>query len=197
MQRVLSEVSQNSTTLTSASPPAANVAVWDLPLRLYHWLLAGSVLTAYFSANVFDTVHEISGYTVLGLLAFRLTWGFAGPRYSRFSNFVQPPRAVLRYLRQLVHRNAGRYLGHNPAGATMIMALLVLLAIATISSWMQLTERFFGVTWVEVVHTWSSNLVLILAVVHVLGVLAMCALQKENLVRAMITGRKRAPSGES
>ena len=155
------------------------------------------MLAAYFSANVFDTVHELSGYTVLGLLVFRLIWGFAGPRYSRFSNFVQPPRVVLRYLRQLVHGNASRYLGHNPAGAAMTVALLALLAIATISGWMQLTERFFGVTWVEVVHTWSSNLVLILVAMHVLGVLTMCALQRENLVRAMITGRKRVPSGES
>ena len=74
----------------------------------------------------------------------------------------------------------------------MSVALLVLLAVSTISGWMQITERFFGVDWVEKLHTWSSNLVLILVVVHVLGVLLMCALQKENLVRAMITGKKRA-----
>ncbi len=74
----------------------------------------------------------------------------------------------------------------------MSYALLVLLAVSTASGWMQLTERFFGVDWVEKLHTYSSNLVLILAVVHVLGVLLTCALQKENLVRAMITGKKRA-----
>jgi cytochrome b len=73
----------------------------------------------------------------------------------------------------------------------MSVALLALLLVSAISGWMQITERFFGVDWVEKVHTYSSNLVLILAAVHVLGVLLMCALQKENLVRAMITGRKR------
>ena len=168
----------------------AMVAVWDLPLRLFHWTLAASVLIAYFSANVFDTVHEIAGYTVLGLIAFRLIWGFVGPRNARFASFVQPPRATLRYLRQLACGRPGRYLGHNPAGAATIVALLALLAISTISGWMQITERFFGVAWVETVHTTSSNLVLLLVAVHVVGVIAMCILQKENLVRAMITGRK-------
>ena len=98
---------------------------------------------------------------------------------------------MLRYLGQITHGQTGRYLGLNPAGAAMSVALLALLAVSTISGWMQITERFFGVDWVETLHTCSSNLVLILAVVHVLGVLLMCALQKENLVRAMITGKKR------
>ena len=167
------------------------VAVWDLPLRLFHWALAASVLIAWFSANIFDTVHEIAGYTVLGLIAFRIVWGFAGTRYSRFRSLVQPLRAVLPHLWQIAHGQTGRYLGLNPAGAAMSVALLALLAVSTISGWMQITERFFGVDWVEKLHTWSSNLVLMLVVAHVLGVLLMCALQKENLVRAMITGKKR------
>jgi cytochrome b len=85
-----------------------------------------------------------------------------------------------------------RYLGLNPAGAAMAVVLLLLLAISTISGWMQITERFFGVEWVEQVHAWSSDLVMILVIVHVLGVLAVCRLQRENLIRAMITGKKRA-----
>lgn len=168
------------------------VEVWDLPLRIFHWALAASVLIAWFSANILDTVHEIAGYTVIVLIAFRVVWGFTGTRYSRFQNSVQSLRTVLRHLWQFAHGQSGRYLGLNPAGAAMSYALLVLLAVSTVSGWMQLTERFFGVDWVEKLHTYSSNLVLILAVVHVLGVLLTCALQKENLVRSMITGRKRA-----
>ena len=168
------------------------VDVWDLPLRIFHWALVASVLIAWFSANILDTVHEIAGYTVIVLIAFRMVWGFTGPRYSRFGNSVQSLRTVLRHLRQLARGQSGRYLGLNPAGAAMSYALLVLLAVSTVSGWMQITERFFGVDWVEQLHTWSSNLVLVLAVVHVLGVLLACALQKENLVRAMITGKKRA-----
>lgn len=170
--------------------PAA-VVVWDVPLRLLHWSLAAATLTAWFSANVFDTVHEISGYAVLVLVALRLAWGVLGTRHSRFRSFRRPLAAVFRYVAQLARGEPGRYLGLNPAGAAMAVALLLLLAVSGISGWMQITVRFFGVTWVEQVHTWSSNLVLALIAVHVLGVLAMCVLQKENLVRAMFDGKKR------
>jgi cytochrome b len=167
------------------------VVVWDAPLRLLHWALAAAVLLAYFSANVFDTVHEIAGYMVLGLIVLRVAWGFVGTRHSRFKSSARSPRVVLRFLGQIARGQTGRYLGLNPAGAAMAIMLLAMLAVSTVSGWMQITERFFGVNWIEVVHTVSSNAVLILVVVHVLGVIVMCALQRENLVRAMITGRKR------
>ena len=148
------------------------------------------MLIAYFSANVFDKLHEIAGYTVLVLVALRIVWGFAGTRHSRFGSSVRPLScAALSWPDRAGH--AGRYLGLNPAGAAMLLRLLALLAVSTISGWMQITEQFFGVDWVEKVHTVSSNAVMILAIVHVLGVFLMCALQNENLVRAMITGRKR------
>lgn len=171
--------------------------MWDLPLRIVHWALAVAVLIAYFTANVFDAVHEIAGYTVAALIVFRLVWGFSGTRYSRFRSFVRPPRVVLNYLLQIARGSTGRYLGLNPAGAAMTLVLLALLAISTTSGWMQVTEHFFGIGWVEDVHSYSSNLVLIVVVVHVLGVLLMCALQNENLVRAMITGNKRKRADEA
>ena len=167
------------------------VVVWDWPLRLFHWTLAASVLIAWFTPNAYDTVHRIAGYTMLGLIAFRLVWGFAGTRYSRFRSFIRLLRATPGFLWGLRRGQTGRYLGLNPAGAAMFVALLVLLAVSAISGWMQVTVRFFGVAWVEELHTYSSDLAMILVVIHVLGVLTMCVLQKENLVRAMITGRKR------
>jgi cytochrome b len=167
------------------------IRVWDVPLRLLHWALAAAVLIAYFSANVLDTVHEFAGYTALALVVLRVAWGFAGTRHSRFRSSVRSPRVVLRFLGQIARGEPGRYLGLNPAGAAMAVVLLALLVVSTISGWMQITERFFGVDWVEMVHTVSSNAIMILAIVHVLGVLVMCALQRENLVRAMITGKKR------
>ena len=169
--------------------------VWDWPLRVLHWLLAVSVLTAYFTANVLDTVHEIAGYTVMAAIVLRVLWGFAGNRYARFGGFVRPPGATLRYLRQVLRGHPGGYLGLNPAGAAMAFVLLALLAVSTVSGWMQITQRFFGVAWVEVLHTYSSDAVLVLVVVHVLGVALMCWLQRENLVRAMITGRKKLRRG--
>jgi cytochrome b len=74
------------------------VVVWDWPLRLFHWTLAASVLVAWFTPNIYDTVHRIAGYTVLGLIAFRLIWGFAGTRYSRFRSFIRLLRAAPRFL---------------------------------------------------------------------------------------------------
>lgn len=173
------------------SDAPAFVVVWDWPLRLYHWALAGSVLAAWFTPNAYDTLHRVAGYSVLGLLAFRLIWGFSGSRYSRFGPFVRLLRAAPRYLLSLMRGHVGRYLGLNPAGAAMAVMLLVLLAVSTVTGWMSVTVRFFGVPWVEETHRWSSDLALVLVVIHVAGVLLMCALQKENLVWSMLTGRKR------
>jgi cytochrome b len=175
---------------TSFDAPAT-VDVWDAPLRVLHWLLAAAVLVAWASANIFDTVHEIAGYAALALVALRLVWAVVGKRYARLQDFVRPLGAVWRYLAQAARGQPGRYLGLNPAGAAMAVALLLTVTISTVSGWMQITTRFFGVEWVEQVHTWSSNLVLLLAIVHVAGVLAMSALQRENLILTMITGRKR------
>lgn len=177
--------------LVTGASPSKPVDVWDLPLRFVHWGLAAAVLTAYFSANVLDAVHETAGYTVLALVGFRLVWGFAGSRYSRFRSIISSLRVVFRYAAQLLRGQHHRYLGLNPAGAAMAVALLALLLVCSISGWMQITERFFGIDWVEQVHRCSSDLVLLLVIVHVAGVLAMSLLQRENLVRAMITGRKR------
>ena len=172
------------------------VVVWDWPLRLFHWVLAASVLIAWFTPNAYDTMHRIAGYTVLGLIAFRLVWGLAGSRYSRFGNLIRLLRAAPGFLWGLTGGQTGRYLGLNPAGAAMLVALLLSLAVSTISGWMSVTVRFFGVPWVESLHTYSSDLVMILVIIHVLGVLTMCVLQRENLVRAMIIGKKR-DRGES
>jgi cytochrome b len=136
-------------------------------------------------------VHEVAGYTVLALIGFRLVWGLTGSRYSRLRNVIKLLPNVFRYLMQVVRGQPGRYIGLNPAGAAMAVALLALLLISCVSGWMQITERFFGVDWVEQLHTYSSHLILALVVVHVAGVVLMCCLQGENLVRAMITGRKQ------
>jgi len=118
----------------------------------------------------------------MGLVAFRLVWGFAGNAHARFARFRPASRvSFCRYLRDLAFGRVPRHPRPQSAGAAMTLLLLALLTISTISGWMQLTERFFGVTWVELVHAYASNLVLVVAFVHVLGVLLMCALQKENL----------------
>ncbi|GMO34075.1 cytochrome b/b6 domain-containing protein [Bradyrhizobium sp. TM233] len=167
------------------------VAVWDLPLRLWHWILAACVLAAWFTPTVYDSLHRIVGYAVLGLLALRLVWGFRGSRYSRFRMVGVRLRAAPRYLWNLRRGITGRYIGLNPAGTLMLVALLASLAVSTITGAMSVTVTFFGVWWVEDTHHYSSDAVIILVVLHVVGVVLMGLLQRENLIRAMITGRKR------
>src|SRR5262249_30071449 len=108
-----------------------------------------------------------------------------------FGPFVRLLRAAPHYLLALTRGRTGRYLGLNPAGAAMAMTLLMLLAVSTVTGWMSVTVRFFGVPLVEEAHRWSSDLALALFIVLVAGVLLMCVLQKENLVWSMLTGRKR------
>jgi cytochrome b len=179
----------NRTPADRTAPRA--VAVWDLPLRLWHWLLATSVLIAWFTPTVYGGLHRIVGYTVIGLLGFRLVWGFIGGRYSRFRMVGIRLRAAPGYLWNLRRGITGRYIGLNPAGTLMLVALLASLAVSTITGAMSVTVTFFGVWWVEDTHHYSSDAVIILVVVHVLGVVLMGTLQRENLIRAMFTGRKR------
>ena len=167
------------------------IAVWDLPLRLWHWALAICVLAAWFTPTVYDRLHRIVGYTVLGLLAFRLVWGFLGSRYSRFRMVGVRLRVAPHYLWNLRRGMTGRYIGLNPAGTLMLVALLASLAVSTITGAMSVTVTFFGVWWVEDTHHYSSDAVIVLVVLHVVGVVLMGILQRENLIRAMITGRKR------
>jgi cytochrome b len=148
------------------------------------------VLVAWFTPNKYDSLHRFAGYVVIGLLVFRLGWGFFGTRHSRFRMLSARLRAAPAYLWGLRQGNTGRYMGLNPAGATMMVALLSLLTISTITGVMQVTVSFFGVWWVEDTHTYSSDAVMILVLLHVMGVILMSIVQRENLIGAMFTGRK-------
>lgn len=172
-------------------PADRTVAVWDLPLRLWHWALAACVLAAWFTPTVHDGLHRIVGYSVIGLLVFRLAWGFWGSRYSRFRMIGVRLRAAPGYLWNLRRGITGRYIGLNPAGTLMLVVLLLSLTVSAITGALSVTVNFFGVWWIEDTHAWASDAVIVLVVLHVTGVVGMGALQRENLIRAMITGRKR------
>ena len=177
--------------MSERTPADRTVAVWDLPLRLWHWALAVSVLTAWFTPTVHDNLHRIVGYTVIGLLVFRLLWGFWGGRYSRFRVIGVRLRAAPSYLLNLRRGITGRYIGLNPAGTLMLVALLLSLGISAITGALSVTVPFFGVWWIEDTHAIASDVAIVLVVLHVVGVVLMSMLQRENLIRAMITGRKR------
>ena len=180
--------------MTKAAPgarSATTVQVWDLPLRFWHWALAILVLVAWVTPNVYDRLHRLAGYAVIGLLAFRLIWGFAGTRYARFGKLGVRLRAAPRYIWNLRRGITGRYIGLNPAGTVMLVALLLTLAVSAITGAMEVTVTFFGVWWVEDTHAYASDAVIVLVALHVLGVIVVGLLQRQNLVRAMFTGRKQ------
>ncbi|HZS84818.1 MAG TPA: cytochrome b/b6 domain-containing protein [Stellaceae bacterium] len=186
------------------------LAIWDLATRLFHWLLVASVGLGYLVSSGRPTgavflVHVSCGYLVLLLLLFRLVWGFVGGEHARFADFVRGPRAGLDYLKALAAGRAPRYLGHNPAGAAVILLMLALLALIVVTG--LLAEGVTGgagplsplvplaaAKSVGSIHKLLGNAIIVLAGLHVVGVLGESLLHRENLVAAMITGRKRAES---
>lgn len=164
--------------------------VWDLPTRVFHWLLAASFAGAYLTSEGerLRDVHMLLGYTAAGLVAFRVLWGLVGTRYARFSSFPLSPRAVVDYLRSLLSGSPRHYLGHNPAGSWAILAMLALLAGTALTGWANAVE--IGPEWLEDVHEALGNATLALVLVHVGAVIASSVLHRENLPRAMVTGRK-------
>ncbi|RCK52232.1 cytochrome B561 [Thalassospira profundimaris] len=170
---------------------AATVKVWDPLVRIFHWSLVTSFAVAWFSADEIKNLHEIAGYCAAGLIGFRLIWGFVGPYYARFGQFVHGPDKTLQYLRDIPSGKAERYLGHNPAGGAMILALLGCMALLATTGYMQTTDAFWGVAWVQETHEILANTLLALVIAHVAGVVMASYHHRENLVRAMITGKKR------
>ena len=172
--------------------PPATVKVWDPFVRVFHWTLLTLFAVAFATGDEIEGVHIAAGYGIAFLLTLRLVWGVIGPRYARFSSFVRSPRQVLAYLRDVANFKARRHLGHNPAGGAMIMALLAALIGTAVTGYMMTTQAYWGAEWVEQLHEALANGTLVLAGLHVLGVLASSLLHRENLVKAMWTGRKRS-----
>ncbi len=177
------------------------VKVWDLPLRVFHWLLVAGFFIAYLTEDELLTVHVWAGYLVTGLLVFRLIWGFIGNDYARFSNFLCRPAKSIAYVKDLIALKTQRYIGHNPAGAAMIVLLLVSLSATVITGFAvygadQAAGPLAAIgsanekIWEEV-HEFFANFTLILVLVHVAGVAVESYIHRENLARAMVHGFKK------
>lgn len=166
------------------------ILVWDAPVRVFHWLMVLSFAGAYLTAESerWRLVHVSLGYTLGGLVAFRLVWGLLGTRHARFSSFVRGPAAVMRYLSSMVRGQPEHHVGHNPAGALAIVLLLLLSVATVVSGWANYND--LGGHWLEELHEVMANFMLIVVGVHVAGVVVSSRLHRENLVRAMVTGRK-------
>lgn len=178
------------------------IKVWDLPTRIFHWLLVVAFFLAYFTEDDLLTLHVWAGYVVVGLIIFRLIWGFTGNTYARFANFLCKPSLSLAYLRDALKLKAPRYLGHNPAGAAMIVLLLIGLSLTVVTGLIvfaadqnagplaglvaSTNEKFW-----EEAHEIATNFTLLLVGVHIAGVIFESVVHKESLVKAMLTGYKQ------
>jgi len=184
------------------------VKVWDPLVRVFHWTLVIGFFTAYLTEGEDETLflHTWAGYIVAGLVLVRLLWGFIGTRHARFRDFVFRPAVIKAYLFDVLRFKPKRYLGHNPAGGLMIVLLLISLSCTVffgmglyavdenagpLAGWL----GGLGESWEDIfkeVHEFFANFTLFLVATHVAGVLVESLLHRENLVRSMFTGRKRA-----
>lgn len=194
----------------SKSAVKDRVRVWDLPTRLFHWLLVGLFAFLWYSGGASDELmawHMRAGYALLTLLVFRVLWGLWGSRHSRFVSFLAPPRRTLEYLRALLARRLTPASGHNPLGGWMVLVMLVSLLVQTISGLFAtddislagpLNNTVSNSTAGQLtsVHHLNFDLLLILAGLHIAAILAHRVLG-EPLTLAMITGRKRAEGQET
>ncbi|NMM26529.1 MAG: cytochrome B [Glaciimonas sp.] len=170
--------------------------VWDLPTRVFHWSLALSFLGAWLTSEseYWQLWHLSFGYSMALLIAFRLIWGVVGTRYARFSQFVGGPTAVLAYFRSWLQFRPAHYVGHNPAGALAILAIMALTLLLVASGYASYAE--IGGDWLSDVHSTLANLLMAIVVIHIVAVVLTSLAHKENLARAMLTGKKIVAAGE-
>lgn len=180
------------------------IKVWDPLVRFFHWTLVFSFAVAFITEDEWINLHTLAGYTIAGLVSFRIIWGLIGTRYARFSNFVFSRKVIIRYLKDIVAFRPKHYLGHNPAGGAMVIALLLSL-IATVITGLSVygaseysgplatfwagSSQFTGDV-LEGMHELFANFTLLLVVAHVVGVILASFQHGENLVRSMVTGLK-------
>ena len=168
-----------------------SIRVWDLPTRVFHWSLVASFATAFLTSESerLRDIHVIAGYTLAGLIVFRLLWGFIGGGYSRFGEFLPTPRKLVDYLKSLIDGKPQHYVGHNPAGAVAIFLLLGFGMVAAASGWAVYED--VGGHFMEELHEGAANGMMAIVGIHIAGVIVSSWLHHENLVLAMITGWKK------
>jgi cytochrome b len=190
-----------------------DIKVWDLFVRIFHWTIVVCFFIAYITEDEVMWLHELAGYTILVFVIARVLWGVVGTRFARFSNFIYKPSTVKQYFKDSLHFKSKRYLGHNPVGGVMVILLLVMLVL---TSWSGMeaegislfADNTFNIeiiksaiadddhenggseVWEEI-HEFFANATLFLIFLHVAGVIFSSIVHGENLVRSMITGRKR------
>jgi cytochrome b len=194
--------------MRDADPPPAlrPVEIWDLPTRVFHWSIVLLVLASWATDRLNMTqLHFLSGYTMLGMLVFRLLWGFAGSETSRFAHFLKSPIEAIRHLRHMFVREPDLEIGHNAAGGWMVLVLLALLLVQVATGLCANDDvmaegplaKYVGKSWSDwlgTVHSINFKLIELAVLAHVCAVLGYALFKRQNLLWPMITGIKRLPA---
>ncbi len=178
------------------------IKVWDPLIRIFHWSLVFFFFLAFITEDDWMTIHSYAGYSIALLVLFRLIWGFIGTRHARFSDFITSPVQLKVYLKQLIGGKSKRHIGHNPAGAAMVVVLIISLSLTVFSGTALFATEGLGPlsgtflsTWsedlLEDIHEFFANFTLFMVIAHVGGVLLSSLLHRENLIRSMVTGLKQ------
>lgn len=170
----------------------SNIKVWDPMVRLFHWGLVLSFALAWLTAEEWEDMHQWAGYAAAALIGFRLFWGLVGTRYARFTQFIRGPEQTKQYAQAMLHGKEPRYIGHNPLGALMVLALITGLAGTAWSGWMMTLAAYKRSEWLEEAHEVLAGFMLALVLVHIAGVIYASLRHNENLVRAMVSGKKKS-----
>jgi cytochrome b len=167
-----------------------DILVWDLPVRVGHWLMAVAFVVAWVTgeSEEWRLVHVFAGGIVFGVVLFRLFWGLFGTRYALFADFTRAPGLALAYLKSLLGPKPQHYVGHNPAGGWAIVMLLALAFACGVTGWLGYQD--IGGDWLKELHEGAANTMLILVLIHLGGVAVGSLAHRENLPRSMVTGRK-------
>ena len=189
--------------MSLANRNPSTVKAWDPLVRVFHWSLVFFFLLAFVTEDDWMNLHVWAGYAASMLIGFRLLWGLIGTRNARFLTFVKSPAVVKRHLRDMLSLKPPHYLGHNPVAAVMVVALLVSITLVAFSGMVLIASEgqgplagtlFAGLNGeaMEEIHEFFANFTLLLVFAHVAGVVVSSFMEGENLVRAMVTGRKKA-----
>ena len=176
--------------------------VWDLPVRITHWLLVGLVSYAWFAVEILEDLeqHFLAGYGVLTLVLFRLVWGFLGTYHARFANFLTSPTKLWQYLKTFSDRHARPTVGHNPAGGLSALLMLLVLLLQTSTGLFNNDDYFFGPlsglvdestrAFLGNIHALNFDFAAALIALHVLAIVYYRIFKRQHLTSAMISGKK-------
>lgn len=176
--------------MTTPQEPKRPVLVWDLPVRVFHWLLVVSFTGAWLTAEseAQSMIHYAFGYSACALVLFRIVWGMMGTRYARFAQFMKGPSKTIQHIKSLLNRHQDSELGHNPAGAVVMILLMVFILLLGITGYLSVKNLLSEQAGEA--HEVVASIALAVVIVHIAAAIVMSFLQKENLFKSMVTGEK-------